>query len=143
MQKFPHHYTAQATGQSTGTVITGSGSLPALQIAAPKEFDGPGDQWSPEELLIASIADCLVLTFRAIAGASKLDWLQLSCEAKGILDRVDKVTRFTEIFIKATLELPPASDEEKALRLLEKSEKNCLITNSLTSQIHFEAHISS
>ncbi len=141
MQKFPHHYIAQAIGQPSGAITTDSGELEKLQIAAPKEFDGPGDKWSPEELLIASVADCLILTFRAIANASGLEWKNLTCEAKGTLDRIDKITKFTEIHVKASLQINSPSDEEKALRLLEKAEKNCLITNSLAADIHLDATV--
>ena len=141
MQKFPHYYHAQATGQPSGSVVTHSGELSTLDIAAPKEFDGPGDKWSPEELLVASVADCLILTFRAIASASKLEWSNLFCEAKGTLEMVDRKTQFTEININATLTINSQDDEEKALQVLEKSENNCLITSSLTAKIHLAANI--
>ena len=141
MQKFPHHYRAQAKGQPTGAVATNSAGLITLDIAAPKEFDGPGDKWSPEELLVASVADCLILTFRAIAGASNLEWVELSCDVKGTLEMVDRKTQFTEIFLDATLKIAAKSDEEKALQLIEKAEKNCLITNSLTAQVQLDASI--
>ena len=141
MQKFPHLYTAQAVGQPSGTITTNSGQLDSLAIAAPKEFDGPGDQWSPEDLLVASVASCLILTFRAIATASKLEWIKLTCEAQGTLDRVDKVTKFTEIQINASLRINSQSENEKALNLLEKAEQNCLITNSLTTQVHLNANV--
>ncbi len=141
MQNLPHSYIAKAIGESLGAITTDSGELEKLHIAAPKEFDGPGDKWSPEELLIASVADCLILTFRAIANASKLEWINLTCEANGTLDRIDKINKFTEIHIKALLQINSQSDKEKALRLLEKAEQNCLITNSLTAQTHLGASI--
>jgi organic hydroperoxide reductase OsmC/OhrA len=56
-----------------------------------------GGQWSPETLLVAAAVDCFVLTFRAIAAASKLPWERLSCNGEGTLDRVDGVTRFTAL----------------------------------------------
>jgi peroxiredoxin-like protein len=141
MQNLPHSYIAKAIGEPLGTITTYSGGLEKLHIAAPKEFDGPGDKWSPEELLIASVADCLILTFRAIAKASKLEWTNLTCEVNGTLDRIDKINKFTEIHIKASLQINSQSDKEKALRLLEKSEQSCLITNSLNAQIYLETSI--
>lgn len=86
MQEFPHHYSAQVTGQPSGTIATDSGELSTLGITAPKEFDGPGDEWSPEDLLVASAAACLILTFRAVSNASELEWTELTCEAEGTLD---------------------------------------------------------
>lgn len=141
MQKFPHYYHARACGQPTGIITTESDGLTALQIAAPKQFDGPGDHWSPEDLLVASVADCLILTFRAVASASKLEWSELSCEVKGTLEMVERKIQFTEMLINALLKVSPQTDEEKALRALEKAEKSCLITNSLTAQTILEANI--
>ena len=141
MQKFPHHYHAQAHGQPTGTLATKAGDLSTLNIAAPKEFDGPGDKWSPEDLLVASVASCLILTFRAVANASKLEWSDIKCEAKGTLELQDRKTQFTEIFINASLTINSSEDEEKAVQLLEKAENNCLITNSLTSKTHLQTNV--
>jgi peroxiredoxin-like protein len=141
MQKFPHHYHALAQGKPSGSIATHSGELTTLDIAAPKEFDGPGDKWSPEELLVASVADCLILTFRAIASASKLEWSDLSCEAKGTLEMVDRKTQFTEIHINASLTINSQEDEGKAVQVLEKAENNCLITNSLTAKKHLNTNV--
>ncbi|MEJ2115154.1 MAG: OsmC family protein [Gammaproteobacteria bacterium] len=141
MQKFPHHYHAQAQGRSSGSIATNSGELTTLDIAAPKEFDGPGDKWSPEELLVASVADCLILTFRAIANASKLEWSHLFCEVKGTLEMVDRKTQFTEIYINASLTIKSQEDKEKAVKVLEKAENNCLITNSLNAKTYLNTNV--
>ena len=141
MQKLPHHYRVHAQGQPSGSVVTHSGELTTLEIAAPKEFDGPGDKWSPEELLVASVANCLILTFRAIANASKLEWSDLSCKAKGTLEIVDRKTQFTEIYINASLTINSQEDEGKAVQVLEKAENNCLITNSLTAKTHLDTNV--
>jgi len=131
MHQYPHHYVVNATAGSSGTVSLDSEGLPTLPAAPPRQYDGPGDQWSPETLLMAAVAGCFVLSFRAIARASGLLWDSLECEAAGVLDRVDRVVKFTAIEIKATLTLPAGGDERRAPRLLEKAEESCLITNSL------------
>jgi peroxiredoxin-like protein len=134
MDAYPHHYKVQAAAKTEGSVGLASERLPSLSSAPPLQFGGPGDQWSPETLLVAAAVDCLILTFRAIARASKLSWLSLDCEAEGVLDRVDGVTRFTEIRTNARLVLPAGGDAERARRLLEKAEKTCLITCSLKAE---------
>lgn len=141
MQDFPHHYRIQAQGSATGSIkLTGEG-LPSLDTAPPREFGGPGDQWSPESLMVGAIADCFILTFRAVAGASKLEWSHLECEATGTLDRVERVTRFTEITVTAKLTVPEGTDPDKARRALEKSESACLITNSMNAEVHLKAEV--
>jgi len=118
-----------------------SPGLASLDSAPPAEYGGPGDLWSPETLLAAAVADCFILSFRAVARASKLDWTSLSCEVDATLDRVDNVTRFTALTQRATLDVPAGTDEAKARRLLEKAERICLVTNSLTAEIHLEAEV--
>ena len=134
MDAYPHHYKVQAVAKTEGSVALSSERLSSLSSAPPRQFGGPGDQWSPEMLLVAAAVDCLILTFRAIASASKLPWLSLDCDAEGVLDRVEGVTRFTEIRTNARLVLPAGGDAERARRLLEKAEKTCLITCSLKSE---------
>ncbi len=139
MQPYPHHYLVEAHAAATGHVELGAKGLAPIASAPPLEFGGPGDQWSPESLLVAAVVDCFVLTFRAIARASKLEWTEIRCHAEGTLDRVERVTRFTKLRIVAELILPAGGGEDMALRLLEKAEQNCLVTNSLNVPIELQA----
>lgn len=141
MQKLPHHYAVSATASSEENVSLTSPGLTPIDSAPPAEFGGPGDKWSPETLLVAAIADCFVLTFKAIARASKLDWASLSCDAEGVLERVENITRFTEFKLSVVLDAPPGTDVQKAERILEKSESNCLITNSMNSTTHLDMEV--
>ena len=141
MHDYPHRYLATARGGTEGVIDTGSPGLESIAVMPPAEFDGPGDKWSPETLLVASVANCFILTFRAVARASHLDWNDVSCVVTGVLDRVERNTHFTEFLIEVTLRLPAGADEHKALRIAEKSESVCLITNSLTGSKHLKVAI--
>ena len=138
MQEFPHRYSVAAVANPEGEVVLEGDRLPSLTSAPPAEFGGPGDRWSPETLLVAAIADCFVLTFRAIARASKLPWVSLRCDVEGTLDRVDRVTQFTGFLVRASLRVPAGTNEEQAKRLLGRAEQSCLITNSLEGASHLE-----
>ncbi len=141
MQDLPHHYQVTAQAASGSNVELTSPGLVALDSAAPAEFGGPGDRWSPETLLVAAVADCFILSFKAIARASKLDWTSLSCEVEGVLERVERITQFTEFNLKVTLDAPAGTDERRAMLLLEKAEKSCLVTNSMKSACHLDARV--
>ena len=141
MQDMPHHYAVSAAARATENIELSSPGLSIIESASPAEFGGPGAQWSPETLLAASVAGCFILSFRAIARASKFDWISLSCDVDAVLDRVEKVTRFTECRETVVLEVPPGTDERKAMRLLEKAEHVCLVTNSMTCETHLDATI--
>jgi organic hydroperoxide reductase OsmC/OhrA len=131
MQAFPHHYAVTATAGVESPVRVESTGLAILQSAPPTEFEGPGNLWSPETLLVAAVVDCFVLTFRGIARMSKLSWISLTCEATGTVDRVDRVTQFIGFHVRARLNVPASANVEQAKRLLVRAEETCLVTNSL------------
>lgn len=141
MQEYPHLYVATAAGSAEGVIDTGSPGLDSIPVMPPAEFDGPGDKWSPETMLVASVANCFILTFRAVARASHFEWNSLDVKVTGVLNRVEKVTRFTEFQIKVLLRLPPDADWHKAHRIAERSESVCLVTNSLTGDKVLEIDI--
>lgn len=140
MEPFPHHYPVQASAGPSGSVTLAAPGLPPLSSSAPREFGGPGDEWSPESLLCAAVADCFTLTFRAIAQASKLEWKRLELDVEGTVDRVEGGPRFTALTLRARLSAPGA-DEARARRLLEKAEQGCLVTRSLAVAPTLEAQI--
>lgn len=141
MHAFPHHYAVSAAAQTEGTVAVSSPGLATLESAPPAEFGGPGDRWSPETFLVAAVADCFILSFRAIARASKLDWVSIRCDVDGVLDRPERAIGFTEFHLDVVLDVPAGTDEGKARRLMEKAEITCLITNSLRSDTHLSAEV--
>ena len=142
MQNFPHRYSVRAAGTSEGVVVElASNGLTTVGTASPAEFGGPGDRWSPETLLVGAVADCFVLTFRAIANASKLPWQSVACEAVGTLDRIEGAVRFTAIDLRARLVIAPGADAALARRVLERAERGCLVSNSLKADTHLEIAI--
>jgi peroxiredoxin-like protein len=141
MHPFPHRYSVAAVANPEGDPALESDRLPSLTTATPVEFDGPGDRWSPETLLVAAVADCFVLTFRAIARASKLPWLSLRCDVVGTVDRIERVTQFTGFSVRASLRVPPGTNEEQAKRLMARAEQSCLVTNSLKAGVHLETEV--
>jgi len=141
MQALPHHYTAAATATAEGAPVISSDALPRLTTAPPAAFDGPGDQWSPEHLLVASVAGCFVLSFRAIARASRFEWRELNCEAEGVLERIERRTVFTQFVVRPTLHVPEGADRAMAQKLLEKAEDTCFVTNSLSAPCRLETEI--
>lgn len=141
MHPYPHRYTIHASAGTDGAVATSATDAPEIAVTSPPEFDGPGGAWSPESLLCAAVGDCLVLSFRAVARASRLDWTRLRCSVEGTLDRADGVTRFTHFATQATLEVPAGTDLEKARKLLDKAEHICLVANSLNAARTLNAEV--
>lgn len=141
MHPFPHHYQVRSVAGATGPVDHPHDRLPTLRGDAPLEFNGPGTDWSPEELLTAAVADCFILSFRAVATASSLPWAAIRCDVDGVLDRVDRVNRFTHFDLDVELTVPEGVDHDRARQLLEKAESICLVTNSMTATRALRAEV--
>ncbi len=141
MKPLPHVYRAQLSAGPDGYVPVSAEGLPNLRVNAPADFDGPGDAWSPENLLMAAVETCFLLTLRAVAKASKVEWTSLELSGEGTLDRKDGAMRFTEIVLRPRLTVLAGTDRERALRVLERSEKGCLISASLATPIRLEPEI--
>jgi peroxiredoxin-like protein len=141
MQPLPHRYEVHLTGGQTGYAELSVPGIPVLRAAAPPEFDGPGDAWSPEHLLLAAVQSCFLLTLRSVARAAQLEFASLDLEAIGIVDRRDRVTRFSEIVLRPRLTVTAGTDRERVQHLLEKTEKACLVSASLSTPIRLEPEI--
>jgi peroxiredoxin-like protein len=141
MKPLPHRYEVRITGGPLGRATLASPGVPDLATAAPADFDGPGDVWSPEQLLLAAVEACFLLTFRAIALASRIEFTSLAVDGHGIVDRADGGVRFTEIVLSPRLALPAGTDATRVWRALEKAEKSCLVSASLATPIRLEPEI--
>ena len=141
MQPLPHHYQVQANSTPDTQIISSSNGIPDMVTAGPAEFGGPGDQWSPETLFVSAIASCFVLSFKAVANASKFPWKSIDCESIGKLEKVGRPMQFTEITTKVRLVIDDPDSQEKALKLLKKSEAICVVTNSLNAELKLECDI--
>jgi organic hydroperoxide reductase OsmC/OhrA len=141
MKPLPHRYrVTAAAGRHTDVELTSPGLAP-LWSAAPAEYDGPGDRWSPETLLVGAVADCFVLTFRALAKASRLDWTDITCEGSGKVDQIEDATRFAEIGLHVELNIRSAVDTDRAHLLLQKCKRYCLVGNSLRLEVKVSSDI--
>ena len=108
----------------------------AVEVATPPQFPtGVEGIWSPEHLFTAAVASCLMTTFLAIAENSKLQFKEFTCKSGGKLDRVEGKFLMTELMLEPTVVILNEEDREKAERVLQKAEANCLISKSVNSKI--------
>lgn len=113
-----------------------------IEVATPPEFPkGIPNIWSPEHFFVSAVSSCLMTTFLAIAENSKLEFSAFTCQAIGKLDKVDGKFMVAEIFLKPKIIIKNADQKERAQKVLEMSEKACLISNSIKSKILFETNI--
>ena len=107
-----------------------------IEVATPPQFPkGMENIWSPEHLFTAAVSSCLMTTFLAIAENSKLDFVHFECSSKGKLEQVEGKFLMTEVILELVVTIKNESEREKAEKVLQKSEANCLISNSVKSKI--------
>lgn len=113
-----------------------------LEVATPPEFPGGMPHiWSPEHLFTAAVSSCLMTTFLAIAEFSKLEFVSFKCGSKGILEKVDSKFVMSEVQLFPEVVITDESKRDRTERIVEKAEKACLISNSITSKITMETKI--
>ena len=136
----PHFYEVAVQWKADRKGIMSSPVLTdKIEVATPPEFPkGMEKIWSPEHLLVAAVNSCLMTTFLAIAENSRLEFVTFDSNAIGKLEIVDGKYMISEVELMPVVVISNEADKEKAERVLVKSEKACLISNSVKSTIVFK-----
>lgn len=114
----------------------------SIEVATPPQFPkGIEGIWSPEHLFTAAVSSCLMTTFLSIAENSKLEFSKFEVSSKGILEQVEGKFMMTKVLLFPTVTIVNEKDRERAERILQKSEANCLISNSVKSTVEMQATI--
>lgn len=143
----PHYYNVDINWNNDRKGVMCSPELvkdqnSCIEVATPPEFPkGIPGIWSPEHLFTAAVSSCLMTTFLAVAENFKLDFHNFSCKSKGKLDKEDNRLLMTEITLYPVVTILEESQRELALKVLDKSEKACLISNSIKSRVIMEPKV--
>ena len=137
-----HAYRVAAWWTSGRTGLAKSDSAPnAIHFTAPMEFGGLEGRWTPEELLLAAVAGCYTTTLRAIAGTAEFNFTDLQVEASGTVRKADSGYSFTQITLRPNLKIDSVELRERALDLLKRAEKLCLVARALGTTLKFEPQL--
>jgi len=139
----PHYYSIDINWNSgrkglmcSPELSSPEASLGCIEVATPPEFPkGIPGIWSPEHLFTASVASCLMTTFLSVAENSKLDFGYFICHAKGKLETVDGKMIMSEVQLFPEVAVANDTEKTKAIKVLDKAEKACLISNSIKSKV--------
>jgi peroxiredoxin-like protein len=141
MKPLPHDYEVTLTGAAAGYATVSAAGLPDLTTAPPTDYDGPGDAWSPEHLLLAAVSSCFLFTFRAVARASHVEFVEVEADTAGTVDRTGGVTRFTDIILRPTVSTPSGADAAAVQRAIDKAASRCLVSSSLDTPVRVQPTI--
>ncbi len=115
---------------------------PDLEVATPPEFKGGVEGvWSPEDLLVASIASCFTVTLVAIAERREVPLRTLDVSARGrVTRRSDGRVGFVEAVLEAALTTEPGYEQEAA-EAAAAAERGCLVAVSLDFPVRLELDV--
>ena len=115
---------------------------PSLRGTAAPVYRGDPALHNPEDLLVAALSGCHCLSYLALCARAGIQVLSYEDEVYGKMERVDRVTRFTEVVLHPKVSIAPGSDAEKARALHEKAHAVCFIASSVNFPVRNEPVIS-
>lgn len=118
-----------------------AGSKPKIIGSAAPDYKGDATVYNPEEMLIAAISACHMLSYLALAANAKIEVLSYQDQAGGSLERQGMSMKFKEVTLRPKIEIAGGSDEEKATALHDKAHHICFIANSVNFPVHIEPEI--
>jgi organic hydroperoxide reductase OsmC/OhrA len=103
----------------------------AIHFASPVAFGGLKGRWTPEELLLCSIAGCFTTTFRTLAEGSKFDFADLQVEAEALVNKAEAGYVIGEIVIRPHLMIHSEEYRKTGFLVLRKTGALCLVLRAL------------
>ena len=114
---------------------TSAPGKPDIEIGSPPEFKGEAGVWAPEEMLVAALNACMMLTFVSFAQSKRLAFVAYESTAEGLLENVDGKYRIVEVSVRPTLVLRTEADIATARTIMAEVKENCFISNSITADV--------
>ncbi len=137
-----HTFTTNVQWTVQRKAVLSSPSLPPIEVGSPSYFPGGHEGiWSPEHLYTASAEICLLNTFLLLAEKTRFPFIGYKSEAEGTMETTENGLLMTKILIKPKVVVASPELQKKALSLLEKAEKFCLISNSMKTTVTIEPAI--
>lgn len=115
---------------------------PELRGSADSMFRGEADTHNPEDLFLAAVSSCHMLSYLALCARNSINVLDYRDEATGelVLD-ARRGGKFEEIVLHPVVTIANEADKDRALALHEKAHELCFIANSCSVPIHHRAEI--
>jgi len=136
-----HFYlTADWPGGRNSEGYIDAGNL-KTKISIPKEMDGPGVGTNPDEMLLGAASTCYLITLAAMIERADLPLAEMSLESEGVVDVTNGVFTYQKIIHKPAVVLKDdATDKSYSTleRLIEKAEKNCMISRAIRGNVEVE-----
>ena len=115
---------------------------PDVDLSADPHFRGDADRHNPEDLFLASLSSCHMLTYLALCAKYRISVLSYEDEATARL-QLDKVGggRLEDVTLHPVVVIARGGDLEKARALHEQAHARCFIASSVSVEVRHEATV--
>ncbi|MCU1544418.1 MAG: OsmC family peroxiredoxin [Microbacteriaceae bacterium] len=148
-----HHYAANiewAGNRGTGTtdyksygretVITAAGKH-SIDGSSDRVFHGNADRWNPEELLLAALAECHLLSYLHVAATNGIVVTGYTDSATGtMVQTADGGGHFTSVTLRPRVVIS-GGDAARALELHREASTRCFIAASVNFPVLHEPEV--
>lgn len=114
---------------------------PSVTGTADPMFKGDPALHNPEDLFLASIAGCHMLSYLALCAKYKVIVLAYEDDVWARLELLGGGGKFTEVVLRPRVRVAAGTDVEKAKELHERANQVCFIANSCSVPIRHEAEV--
>lgn len=118
------------------------GSVPPatepFALSADPHFRGDPTRANPEQLLVLAASSCQMLSFLHVAASAKLDVLDYTDDAEGLMPADSTPMRLTRITLRPKVLVAAGSDVSRFEELMHEAHEGCFIANSLTTEVLVE-----
>ena len=112
-----------------------------LTVGPAPEFGGGPDSLNPEELFVAAINSCLMMTFFYFLRKASIELPAYEADAEGQVQKGPDGLRFVDVEVHATATVKEPSLAEKVCDLAALAEKHCLVSRSVSCPVHYHLHV--
>jgi organic hydroperoxide reductase OsmC/OhrA len=112
-----------------------------IEASAAPQYKGDPAKLNPEELFVASLVSCQMLSYLALASRAGVDVLAYEDRGEGTLTIADKRMRFTEVRLRPRIAIAPGGDVAKAQAVVDAAHDACFIANSVSCAVVVEPEI--
>lgn len=112
---------------------------PELYATADVAFRGEAEKHNPEDLFLAAIASCHMLSYLALCAKYKINVLAYEDAATGTMKEDGKGGgRFVEVVLHPVVTIADPEHVDRATKLHERAHETCFIANSCSVPIHHQ-----
>jgi len=120
-------------------VISAEGN-PDIPGSADKPFRGTPERWNPEELLLAALAQCHMLSYLHVAVVNGIVVTDYEDDAVGTMEQVGEGGHFTSVTLRPRVTIA-SGDPELARRIHARASELCFIASSVNFPVLHEPEI--